>query len=163
MDNRGLFWGNQDNVSGVKIFGIENWWGNQWRRFAGWVKNKTTNKIKLTYSQIDGSTVNGYNITGDGYITLNNYVVTGTSSGYINKMTVKQNFLMPSTTDGSSSSYYTDGLWFNNNAVSYAAGGGSSSDDLRCGAFATVVNTDVSIALSWNTGASVSCKPLATT
>ena len=29
MDDKGLFWGtNSDDTKGVKIFGIENWWGN---------------------------------------------------------------------------------------------------------------------------------------
>ena len=72
MNTKGLFWGNQDNVSGVKVFGMEHWWGNQWRRIGGWINDRGTQKIEMTYGQSDGSTNDGYNLDSTGYITVAN-------------------------------------------------------------------------------------------
>ena len=69
MNTKGLFWGSNNTTSGVKIFGMENWWGNQWRRIAGCVVDNGIQKVKMTYGQSDGSTINGYNSTGSGYIS----------------------------------------------------------------------------------------------
>ena len=70
MDNKGLFWGSDDGTSGVKVFGIENYWGNLYRRIAGLVTNNSYDyKYKLTYSTKDGSTTTGYNTTGSGYLS----------------------------------------------------------------------------------------------
>ena len=161
MNTKGLFWGNQDNVSGVKVFGIENWWGNQWRRIAGWINDKGNQKIKMTYGQSDGSIVDGYNTDGSGYISVSCTPI-GTSGGYISKMTITENGLIPTTASGSVTTYYTDGLWFENSQVNYALVGGSSANRLLVGALYSNLAAAVSDA-SWDIGTAVSCKPLATT
>ena len=160
MNKKGLFWGTNGTDYGVKVFGMEHWWGNQWRRIAGWINDKGNQKIKMTYGQSDGSTVDGYNTDGSGYISI---VCTpsGTSGGYISKMTVTKNSLIPTIASGSATTYYTDGLWFNNSQVDYALVGGASADRLNVGALYSALNADVSKA-NWNDGAAVSCKPLAT-
>ena len=161
MNSKGLFWGTNGTGSGVKVFGIENWWGNQWRRIAGWINNKGTQMIKLTYGQSDGSTIDGYNMDGSGYINIG-CTPSGTNGGYASKMTVTKNGLIPTTASGSATTYYTDGLWFNNSQVDYAIVGGGSSDGLLVGALSSNLCTPASTA-SWNVGAAVSCKPLSTT
>lgn len=158
MNSKGLFWGTNGTGSGVKVFGIENWWGNQWRRIAGWINNKGTQKVKMTYGQSDGSTVDGYNTDGSGYISIG-CTPSGTSGGYISKMTVTKNGLIPTTASGSATTYYTDGLWFNNSQVGYAVVGGSSRDGLLVGALSSHLNTLVPNT-GWIVGAAVSCKPL---
>ena len=48
MNNKGLFWGSNGNNDGVKVFGMENYWANQWRRYAGhWLINNV-NYYKMT-------------------------------------------------------------------------------------------------------------------
>ena len=159
MNTKGLFWGiNGSSMVGVKVFGIEHWWGNQWRRIAGWINDKGNQKIKMTYGQTDGSTVDGYNTDGSGYITIG-CTPSGTSGGYVNKMTVTENGLIPTIASGSATTYYTDGLWFNNSQVDYAIVGGTSYAGLLVGAFYSDLNS-LSSAAAWNTGAAVSCKPL---
>lgn len=159
MNKKGLFWGTNGTGYGVKVFGMEHWWGNQWRRLAGWINNKGAQMIKLTYGQSDGSTVDGYNTTSEGYININ-CTPSGTSGGYISKMTVTKNGLIPTTASGSATTYYTDGLWFNNSQVDYAVVGGSSGNGLRVGALCSDLSSLVSNA-DWHDGAAVSCKPLA--
>lgn len=158
LNNKGLFYGTNGTGKAVKVFGIENWWGNQWRRIAGWINSKGTQKIKMTYGQSDGSTVDGYNTDGSGYISIG-CTPSGTSGGYISKMTVTKNGLIPTTASGSATTYYTDGLWFDNSQVDYAIVVGDSGIGLLVGALCSYLAAMVSHA-GWNVGAAVSCKPL---
>ena len=162
MNTKGLFWGNQDNVSGVKVFGMENWYGNIWRRIGGWINDKGTQKIKMTYGQSDGSTTDGYNETGSGYISIGGATPSGTSGGYISKMMITDNGLIPTIASGSATTYYCDGLWFNNSQVDYAFVGGDTSNASLVGALYSALHFASSTA-NWHDGAAISCKPLATT
>lgn len=160
MNTKGLFWGSNDNASGVKVFGIENFYGNVWKRIGGWINNEGTQKIKMTYGQSDGSTVDGYNTDGAGYIAIGNSIPIGTSGGYISKVLFNENGLIPTTANGSQTTYYCDGLWFNNSQIDYALVGGSWYNGLPVGAFYSNVNSAVSTASAY-VGAALSCKPLA--
>ena len=162
MNTKGLFWGSNDNASGVKVFGIENFYGNVWKRIGGWINDKGTQKIKMTYGQSDGSTVDGYNTDGAGYIVIGNSTPIGTSSGYISKVLFNENGLIPTAVNGSQTTYYCDGLWFNNSQIDYALVGGNSNGGYRAGAFYSVLNASVSAA-DWDCATAISCKPLATT
>ena len=162
MNTKGLFWGNKDNVSGVKVFGIEHWYGNIWRRIGGWISDKGTQKIKMTYGRSDGSTSDGYNETGSGYISIGGATPSGASGGYISKMLITDNGLIPTIARGSATTYYCDGLWFNNSQVDYAFVGGSSARASLVGALYSDLDS-ASSHVSWGIGASISCKPLATT
>lgn len=161
MDKKGLFWGSNTTSEGVKVFGMEHWWGNQWRRIAGWINASGTQKIKLTYGKEDGSTVEGYNTTGSGYITVSSATPSGTSGGYISAMVCAGTFgVIPYKASGSSSTYEGDGLWFSNSQTDYALVGGTSVRWLLVGTFYAYLSGTVSLA-SWGAGASPSCKPLA--
>lgn len=162
MNTKGLFWGNQDNKSGVKVFGIEHWYGNQWRRIGGWINDKGTQKIKMTYGRSDGSTTDGYNETGSGYISIGGATPGGTSGGCISEMLITDNGLIPTIASGSVTTYYCDGLWFNNSQVDYAFVGGTSASASRVGALCSHLPSASSVA-DWSIGAALSCKPLATT
>lgn len=162
MNDKGLFWGknvssSSDN-SGVKVFGMENWWGNQWRRFAGLINDNGTVKAKLCYGKADGSTVDDYNTTGNGYVSVG-VTPSGTSGGYINKSKFTPLGIYPSVASGSATTYYCDGLWFNNSQVDYAYRGGRCNDGAPCGAFCLALARVASVA-DWYLGAAPSCKPL---
>lgn len=158
LDTKGSFWGNQDNKSCVKVFGMENWWGNIWRRIAGWINDHGTQKVKMTYGQSDGSTVDGYNTTGDGYIVVPNATPSGTSGGYISGMVFDKHGLIPKIASGSATTYYTDGLWIDNSQVNYATVGSGSSFGHLAGALCSGLSS-----ANWSYGgamsASISCKP----
>lgn len=163
MNGKGMFWGSNSTTAhiGVKVFGMENWWGNQWRRIAGYINDKGTQKIKMTYGTQDGSTAQGYNITGNGYITVANSTPDGTSGGYTSKMIFHViGGMIPKTASGSETTHYTDGNWFNNSQVDYALVGGNCYYGRRCGALCSCVNALASYT-SWAVGATLSCKPLA--
>ena len=158
MNGKGMFFGKSDQTSGVKVFGMENPWGNLWRRIAGLINANGTVKLKLTYGKQDGSTVEGYNTTGSGYISHG--TMAGTSGGYTSHMNITNRGITPETISGSDSTYYCDGAWFNNGKVDYALVGGSWDDSLRVGCLSVRLNSPVSDANAY-IGAALSCKPLA--
>lgn len=161
MDKKGLFWGSTSGASGVKVFGIENWWGNVWRRIGGWVtKSDGYHYIKLTYGQFDGSTVDGYNTDGTGYIQIGDNI-TSNFSGFISSMRFTQYGLIPIASNGSSSTYYAD-----NSVICkgnyYILTGGAYDRSFESGAFTVQLNLLPSNAYP-GIISSLSCKPLAPT
>lgn len=154
---KGLFYGTQSGTNGMlKIFGMENWYGNYWKRIAGCVYTSSGYKIKMTEGTQDGSTVTGYNSDGTGYI-VPSVTMSGTSGGYCSAATQTAYGLLPTVANGSSSTYFCDGLWFA--AGSYALVGGSYNNGLLAGAFALHLDGAFSDAYT-DVGASLSCRPL---
>ena len=133
-----------------------------WRRIGGWINNKGTQKIKMTYGQSDGSTSDGYNKTGSGYIVIGNSTPIGTDGGCISKMLITDNGLIPTIASGSTTTYYCDALWFDNSNVNYALVGGNSNYASLVGALSSFL-FDTSSTTRVTVGAAISCKPLATT
>ena len=158
LDTRGLFYGKTDNTA-VKVFGMEHWWGNQYRRIAGWIYDNGVQKIKMTYGQSDGSTVDGYNLDGSGYNEIESSAVSGTFGGYISKMKYTEFGPIPLETNGSSTTYYSDNIYASSGSW-YAIVGGGSGYGAGCGAFGGALNYTVD-RTSWDFNASLSCKPLA--
>lgn len=153
----GLFYGTTASAT-VKVFGIENFYGNLWKRIVGWIMVNGVQMIKLTRGTADGSTVDEYNMSGSGYISLG-LTPSGTSGGYISagSLVAPYGFFITQM-NGSSSTYYTDGMWFNNGITAAALVGGSCGAGLLVGAFVA----DLSLAPSsarWDIGSSLSCKP----
>ena len=158
MNDKGLFYGlNHDNL-GVKVFGIENWWGNIWKRIAGYFNDNGVYKVKLTQSTSDGSTTIGYNLTAAGYIPITGVIPF---QGYIGSMACPSSLgvLVPSSSvsgSGASASSdigYCDHQWANNSQLDMALLGGFCGYGVRCGAFACYLNDSVAIS-AWSIGAS---------
>lgn len=156
-NTKGLFYGTASGTNGmVKVFGMENWFGNYWKRIAGCVYTASGFKLKMTEGTADGSTVTGYNADGTGYI-VPAISASGTSGGYISATSLTAYGLIPSVASGSSSTYFCDGLWFASGG--YAFVGGYYDAGLLVGPFALNVNSALSSA-SASLGASLSCRPL---
>jgi hypothetical protein len=160
MNSRGMFWGSNNGTDGVKVFGMEHFWGNLWRRTAGWMNVNGTQKVKLTRGTKDGSTASDYNTDGNGYKTVSGATPSGTSGGYISSMKTEAYGRIPVTASGSSSTYEADGLYYSNSGTMYAVVGGSWYHDLRCGPFYAHLGDAASYSSS-ACGAALSCKPLA--
>lgn len=163
---KGLFYGtNSGAVSSnsfgncVKVFGMENYYGFQWRRTNGLILRSGAAKYKMTYGTEDGSAVTGYNTTGVDYKDAGTGI-TGTSGGYISEMKYTADTMVPEVVSGSSSTYFCDGCWFNNSDNRFALCGGSSNNGALVGAFSVALGNGVSSA-GWALGAALSCKPLA--
>lgn len=158
MNTKGLFWGAGDKTSGVKVFGMENWWGNIFRRIAGWCISGGTQKVKLTRGTKDGTTVGDYNFDGNWYKTISG--VNLTRSGYISKMKTESFGRFPMEANGSTTTFEADQVWADSGNGYYAFVGGGWVIDLDCGPFYADLFFGPSNA-GTSIGAALSCKPLA--
>lgn len=156
MNSKGLFWGENAGKAGVKVFGMENYYGNQWRRTAGLILANGIAKVKLSPSTKDGSKATNYNTDGTGYIEIPNSTPSGTD-GYIKDMLYTALGMFPISITGSSSTYYPDGCWFNIAIIAFALFGGPLHSGRPCGAF-YVSLTYVAGNAGWFIGASLSYK-----
>lgn len=161
MNTRGMFWGSSNKTDGVKVFGMEHFWGNIYRRTAGWMMVNGTQKIKLTRGTHDGSTASDYNTTGNGYISVSDSTITGSSGGYIKGMKIEAYGRLPKTLSGSSSSFEADGVYYDKSGTMYALCGGRWNDDLFAGPFCAHLYDTPSYSAP-GIGAALSCKPVAT-
>ena len=160
-DALGLFFGyNSDTTKVVKVFGMENWWGNLWRRFGGLVNDNGTMRYKLTRGTQDGSGASDYVVSttaGD----YSGYLQGGAipASGWQKKQNWGRYVFAPGDTGGSDNHYYSDYFWSNNGQVDYACRGGCAVDGSRCGAWCLSLYGASSHAY-WDIAAAPSCKPL---
>ncbi len=155
MDDKGLFWGSTNDY-GVKVFGMENWWGNQWRRYAGHLMIGYVQKYKMTRGCQDGSEADDYNTTANGYLTG----VPGPSlNDYVTKMQFDNNCFQAAEVGGDSVHNWCD-YWYQSSGTRYAFHGGACRDAAGyVGAFcASLYNNPTSV--YWYVGAALSCKPL---
>ncbi len=147
LDDKGQFWGSTSNTVQVKVFHIEQFWGDQWDRTAGLCHNSEGLLVQMTPP---------YNTTGEDYIRTG-IVITGTSGGYISKTTMTEYGRLPTIASGSATTYECDGCYFNTTQLNYAAAGACASYAASDGgAFALSVYNAPSYA-SWARGCGLSC------
>lgn len=155
---KGMFYGHAStNAVGTKYFGMENWWGHRWRRCNGLMTIDRRVKVKLTNSTIDGSTVTGYNRTGNGYIDTEVDVPSANES-YIKEISGDPRCVTaPVTVSGASSTtYYCDAAWSAAGTIQLLLGS-SVNYGAPAGLFAFGVSAAPSDA-AWYFGASLSYK-----
>lgn len=157
MNKKGLFSGEATGTAGVKVFGMENYWGNQHRRTVGLILDEGVYKVKLSPSTKDGSTANDYNYDGSGYIDVDVPIIDGDKEGYIENMAFSEYGAFPLTSNGSSTTYYCDWVNFKLQKVSVASFGGSVNMGVNAGAFYTALHSEAG-AMLWNRGAALSYK-----
>lgn len=157
MNSKGLFWGENAAEAGVKVFGMENYYGNQCRRTVGLILANGTAKVKLSPSVKDGSSATNYNTDGTGYIEIPNSTPSGTNGGYIRDMLYTALGMFPTVITGSSSTYYPDGCRFNIAIIAFALFGGTLSEGRHCGALYVFLDAKA-VRWGWYIGASLSYK-----
>lgn len=162
-NTKGMFYGTNDGAAAtytnaVKVFGMENWWGVQLRRTLGMLIVDGAIKFKNTVGTEDGSTVNGYNLTGEGYKSAGvSPVGSSNNDGYVKEMYFTEDGMFPKTAiGGSSSTYYCDWLYFIASGVGVPRRGGYSAYGLHAGASSWAFTAASSA--WWDHGAALSCK-----
>ena len=153
LNDKGQFWGANDNTHQVKAFHIEGIWANIWDRVAGLVNDKGTIRAKMygsypTSALTTASTFKGFDVVGK-------VTPQGTSGGYISDTLMTEFGDIPYIASGSASTYECDSLWFNNSQVDYAHVGGDCDGSSRCGLFYLGLSNAASAA-DWHFGASLS-------
>lgn len=161
-NTKGMFYGKQSNAV-CKVFGMENWFANCWRRMAGLILNSGAQLYKLTYGTADGSSAAGYREDDNApsnYLNAGKNIATNLSSSYIMKESALSNgALVASAFGGANGTYYSDACW-SSTGVKYARVGGACSNGSACGAFALSLSDALSFS-AWTSGCALSLKPLA--
>lgn len=163
-NTEGLFYGTNSGTAStytnaIKLFGMENFYGFQWRRPNGLILSNGAYKLKYTKGTEDGSTATDYNDSGTGYLDAGISSLSGTGGGYCKTARAAGHSILPQVTDGTSTTYYADVLWYNNSMVAFPLVGGPSNDDDRVG-ISCIALSYVSTFTSWNLGTTLTCKPL---
>lgn len=159
LDAKGMFYGYSTTDKAVKVFGMENYWGCQWRRHAGIIQKGGKAYYKLTRGTADGSTATEFNTDGTGYIDHSGALL-GTSGQWQSTQAFDTNLMIPSGGGASDSTHMCDHYWVNTDATTYALFGGRSGVGSSCGAFSLYLSYDVAPAY-WYIGCAPSLKPLA--
>ena len=149
--DKGQFFGYSDTAHAMKVFHIENFWGDRWDRIVGLMYVNGVFRAKMTP---EGT---GYNYTGDGYTAVGTGVTgAGSGSGWqrATEQTEYGRFPVAPLT-GSDATFETDFFWFNNGIVSVPVVGGACIDGSGCGARSLSVDNAASWAY-WFIGASLS-------
>lgn len=149
-NTKGQFYGKHANDV-VKVFHIENFWGNIWKLMQGLIYN-TTGKYAVKMHR-------PYSTTGSGYDAMT-FGISGTNGGYQSAHNMGKYGLLPTTVSGSDSTYIPDGCWWNTSQQNFARFGGFGSNGLLVGCALDLCN-----ALShsyWGYGLGLTCEqPLA--
>lgn len=166
-NQKGMFFGHYTTSAyATKFFGMENWWGHRWRRCVGLITKDYKVFVKMTKSIVDGSTVQNYNSTADGYINTGITVPAMSGSYFVDVANSKYGYAIPTaltkykgdtgTAGGSASTYYCDGGWSAGGVGALISGGAVSSGTVS-GLFCFYVANAPSYAY-WYLGASLSFK-----
>ena len=155
MNDKGLFWGENTGTNGVKVFGMENWWGNVRRRIAGLMTDSSSIYVKLTPNTADGSSGTTYTTSVSGMI--NTGVTSSQSSYYCRYYKYFSNgysVMNDTANEGTNSTYYCDYV-LSDNGTYYANVGGYWSYGVYAGAFCCSIDASV-LASSSSLGAALS-------
>lgn len=118
MNTKGMFWGTNTGYIGVKVFGMEDYWGNYGQYIDGINAKGYSNDLtyKITPGTKDGTTTTGYNTNiSKLYDLYHQYTINGTNykyvQYYISKMVTYPYGRLPYyDTVGSASTYECDFL-----------------------------------------------------
>lgn len=149
-NTKGQFYGKHANDV-VKVFHIENFWGNIWKLMQGLIYN-TTGKYAVKMCR-------PYSTSGSGYAAMS-FGLSGTSGGYQSAHNMSEYGLLPTTVSGSDSTYIPDGAWWNTSQQNFARFGSGGFNGLLVGC-ALLLDHALSYS-NWNCGLGLTCEqPLA--
>lgn len=147
LDKNGQFFGYTNTTSSVKVFHMENLWGERWERLVGLVYDDGMYKVKMTPEN------GGYNLTGDGYETIRKGITAPKDGGgWVKHATETEFGLFPTDVTGSSVTYDCTYHYYNPAILSIPVVGGSCADGSGCGRYLHV--HDTAGHAGWNLGAS---------
>ena len=153
-NKKGMFWGSlqAQNTYNVKFFGMENPWCHNWKYCAGIIlPDGKTIHVKNTFSTIDGSSIEGYNDTGVGYINTGLKIPSG---GYIKSIQGNSKCITaPAVVGSSDTTYYSDYAYTGSTGCFIGGAGNKAS---CCGFFAWYSSFALSSSSAY-CGSAVSC------
>ena len=132
LNDKGQFWGANDNTHQMKAFHIEAVYADQWRRVRGLIYDYGEIKIKPTAP---------YNLTGDGYFATGIHILNASGvaqagtdlNGYVKGTKMTRYGRLPVQVGGSSATYTCDYLWSRDDIVAVGLVGGTCDSGLYGG------------------------------
>ena len=162
MNLRGLFWGTNDGTSGVKVFGMEHWWGNVFRPLAGWIFKSGYHNYKITRGTHDGTTSTDYNTDATGYYAVSNGMIGSNNGAYIKTMFNTKFGQFPYALSGSATTYFCDQCqYYMNSGTLCVMVGGRYNKGTENGPFA-IRTVPFNTAMNPGWCGTIACKPSAT-
>lgn len=143
--DKGQFYGSDSTRDYVKVFHIENFWGNVWNRIVGHLLDSRGHLVR---------NIPPYNFTGTGYDVVG-VTVSGTNGGYIKGTNTSKYGTLSQDISGSETTYTTDGGWVNNSQLNAELVGGSGDGAGRVGLRASSLDNAPSSA-AWTVAGSLS-------
>lgn len=125
--NKGQFWGESNQTNSVKVFYVEDPYGNVWERMNGLINDNGRMKVKMH---------GPFPSPSDSAGVYSDYVDTGVNTpaeGYVKDCKYGPLGFIPKTTGGSASTYFCDYFYKNDSGVKFALVGGRWDSGLRCG------------------------------
>lgn len=167
LDDKGMFWGWNNNKQGVKVFGMENLWGAIKHLIAGWTTVSGKHRIKITRGRHDGignagDTASqkwdrfGYNTHSTNISVNGGTVISGSSGGYISEMVTLPYGRMPIAANGTATTYECDTIdWSTSTTAQVYYVGGYKSANSTIAIFSSGIFAAWNA--SYNTGNSGTC------
>lgn len=148
LKDKGQFFGYSNTTSAVKVFHMENFWGDRWGRIVGLIYDHGMYKAKMTPEG------DGYNLTGAGYTAIRKGISAASAGGgYVKNAQQTEYGLFPTVLGGSEAAYDADYHYYNPGNVSVPFVGGACGYGGGCGR-CLYVNSAAGFAW-WNLGASL--------
>ncbi len=149
LNTAGQFYGYNDTSHAVKVFHLENWWGDRWDRIVGMVVVSGTVKAQMN------SKGNAYNFTGSGYATVGN-ILPDNHTYQVREYSGRLG-TFPTSEGGSDSTYECDYFWINKTITAVPLVGGTCGHAAGCGA-RCLSCAGAATSAYWDFGASLSLK-----
>lgn len=126
LNTKGQFFGYNDRTHAMKVFHMENWWGERWDRIVGLVVDYGIVKAQISSCEHD------YDFKGTNYEILGN--ILPDQSGYQSRVYSGRIGTFPVTADGREAAYECDFVNVRKDRVVVSLVGGSYTDGKKCGA-----------------------------
>ena len=159
----GLFSGANNSSKSVKVFGMEDWWGDLSRRILGLTVYSGKLYAKITKGTKDGTSVTDYVIDSVSGYLQRGVTITSASYGYIKTLSTYPWGRLPGTFSGSASTYECDHGQIDYNTHSYMPaeiGGSYAVENPYKGAFGCRFSYTAASQCDWMTSR-LSYKPSA--
>ncbi len=124
LNTNGFTYGIPNSNGKIKLFGMEDLWGNL-NQFVDGVKTNINRQVSIAFNNFND--VGNYYTTYSPILPLTNNTYTKTSQG------TRELGFLPNTTTGSSTTFYCDVSWTGPNTICLF--GGYSTDGLSAGIF----------------------------
>lgn len=141
-NTKGMCWGDQGGMNQMKVFGLEDFWGNVFQ-FVGGLYCDTNRHILTAFRD--------FNTTGAGYTDQGTGGFTANTGGWIKKVqgTTELGFVLKEA-GGSNTTYFSDYGWIS--ADCFPIAGGICSDGSYAGPFRFYVSYSADV-YDWDVGA----------